>query len=160
MRLTTYTDYTLRTLIYLGSQPGRTSTIRDIADAYGISKNHLMKVVHQLGIAGLVETVRGRNGGLRLKLAPEDINLGAVIRATEPDFFMAECFDVAHNRCMLAPVCGLQGVLHSAVDAFLAVLDQRTLASLLPPPDALRGRAAVRVAPIRLRRNAAKAPAK
>jgi Rrf2 family nitric oxide-sensitive transcriptional repressor len=131
MRLTTYTDYTLRTLLYLGRHPERSTTIRDIADAYGISKNHLMKVVHQLGVAGLVETVRGRNGGLKLKLAPEEINLGAVVRAAEPDFFMAECFDAAHNHCVLSPACGLQGVLHTATSAFLEVLDQHTLAGLL-----------------------------
>lgn len=159
MRLTTYTDYTLRTLIYLGRQQGRSTTIRDIADAYGISKNHLMKVVHQLGVAGLVETVRGRNGGLRLKLAPEDINLGAVIRATEPDFFMAECFDVEHNRCTLAPACGLQGVLHSAVGAFLAVLDRSTLASLLQGTGTPPGDTAARIAPIRLQRAIDKSPA-
>lgn len=131
MRLTTYTDYTLRTLLYLGLHPGQPTTIRDIAEAYGISKNHLMKVVHQLGLAGLIETVRGRNGGLKLKMAPEDINLGAVIRATESDFFIAECFDQKHNKCTLSPSCGLQGVLHSATSAFMAVLDQNTLAGLL-----------------------------
>lgn len=152
MRLTTYTDYTLRTLIYLGRQQGRSTTIRDIADAYGISKNHLMKVVHQLGLAGLVETVRGRNGGIRLKLAPEDINLGAVIRATEPDFFMAECFDVQHNRCMLASSCGLQGVLQSAVGAFLDVLDQNTLAGLLQDSDTATAGASATSTPIQLHR--------
>lgn len=131
MRLTTYTDYTLRTLMYLGVHQGQSVTIRDIADAYDISKNHLMKVVHQLGLAGLVETVRGRNGGLKLKKAPEEINLGAVIRATEPDFFMAECFDDVRNHCVLSPACGLQGVLRSATSAYLAVLDNNTLAGLL-----------------------------
>jgi Rrf2 family nitric oxide-sensitive transcriptional repressor len=154
MRLTTYTDYTLRTLMYLGLHQGRSATIREIAVAYGISKNHLMKVVHQLGLAGLVETVRGRNGGIKLKKTPEEINLGAVIRATEPDFFIAECFDLTHNRCILAPACGLQGVLHTATSAFLNVLDQNTLAGLLKdthPPAALQIPV---VAPIRLSRAA------
>ena len=131
MRLTTYTDYTLRTLMYLGVHRERSVTIRDIADAYGISKNHLMKVVHQLGLAGLVETVRGRHGGLKLKVEPEHINLGQVIRATEPDFFMAECFDADHNVCVLSAACGLQGVLRQATAAYLAVLDRNTLAGLI-----------------------------
>ncbi|SDG83205.1 transcriptional regulator, BadM/Rrf2 family [Duganella sp. OV458] len=86
MRLTTFTDYGLRTLLYLGPGGDRLVTIEDIAATHAISKNHLMKVVHQLGVAGYVETVRGRNGGLRLRRAPANINLGALVRATEPDF--------------------------------------------------------------------------
>ncbi|MEO7031662.1 MAG: Rrf2 family transcriptional regulator [Herbaspirillum sp.] len=135
MRLTTYTDYTLRTLMYLGVHREHTVTIRDIADAYGISKNHLMKVVHQLGLAGLIETVRGRHGGLKLKLEPENIILGDVIRATEPDFYMAECFDAEHNVCVLSAACGLQGVLRQATAAYLAVLDRNTLAALILETD-------------------------
>ena len=92
MRLTDYTDYSLRTLMYLGLNRNGLVTIQEIADTYGISKNHLMKVVHQLGVAGMVDTVRGRNGGLRLKKEPEDINLGQVVRGTEPDLTMVECF--------------------------------------------------------------------
>lgn len=88
-------------------------------------------MVHQLGLAGLIETVRGRNGGLKLKMMPEEINLDAVIRTAESDFFIAECFDPRHNQCMLSPACGLQGVLQSAARDFLEVLDQNTLAGLL-----------------------------
>src|SRR4051794_13327970 len=99
MRLTAYTDYALRTLIYLGHHRERLVTIQDIADLHGISKNHLMKVVHQLGLNGLVDTVRGRNGGLRLKHDPAAINIGAVVRGTETDFYMAECFDPGNVDC-------------------------------------------------------------
>lgn len=151
MRLTTYTDYTLRVLMYLGLHQERSATIREIADAYGISKNHLMKVVHHLGMAGLVETVRGRNGGLKLKMPPEEINLGRVIRSSEPDFFIAECFDPERNRCVLSPACALQGVLHDATRAFLEVLDQNTLAGLLHRTGPTRLQAGT-ATPIRLRR--------
>ncbi|QGZ42474.1 BadM/Rrf2 family transcriptional regulator [Pseudoduganella flava] len=132
MRLTTFTDYTLRSLMYLGLHRDRLATIQDIADLHGISKNHLTKVIHQLGISGLVETVRGRNGGLRLKREPGDINIGAVVRASESDFHMAECFDPDSAGCAFSGACGLQGKLHEATEAFLAVLDGVTLADLLP----------------------------
>ncbi len=151
MRLTTYTDYTLRVLMYLGLHQGRSATIREIAEAYGISKNHLMKVVHHLGMAGLVETVRGRKGGLKLKIPPEEINLGAVIRGSEPDFFIAECFNPEQSRCVLSPACALQGVLHQATDAFLDVLDRNTLAGLLSQTGPLSSRAGA-AAPVRWRR--------
>ena len=133
MRLTTYTDYTLRTLMYLGVNRDRLVTIQDIADLHAISKNHLMKVVYQLGLSGIVETVRGRNGGLRLKREPADINIGAVVRETETDFFMAECFDRANNTCPLTPNCKLKSALGQATQAYLAVLDKVTLESLLAP---------------------------
>ena len=97
MKLTDYTDYSLRTLMYLGFNRDRLVTIQDIADLHGISKNHLMKVVHQLGLSGMVETVRGRNGGIRLNKEPEDINIGEVVRNTETDFYMAECLDRGNN---------------------------------------------------------------
>jgi Rrf2 family nitric oxide-sensitive transcriptional repressor len=106
-------------------------TIQDIAEVYGISKNHLMKVVHQLGIAGLVETVRGRNGGLRLKKELRDINLGDVVRRMEPDFFMTECFDRENNQCILSFDCELQRVLRSATSAYMKVLNDVTLEGLL-----------------------------
>ncbi len=131
MRLTAYTDYTLRTLIYLGMHRDRLATIQDIADVHGISKNHLMKVVYQLGLSGMVETVRGRNGGLRLKLEPEAINIGAVVRHSETDFYMAECFDPESSSCKLAPSCALKGVLKAATAAYLKVLDAVTLADLI-----------------------------
>ncbi len=131
MRLTSYTDYALRTLLFLGMNRDRLVTIQDIAELHAISKNHLMKVVHQLGVTGMVDTVRGRNGGLRLKRAPADINLGAVVRNTETDFYMAECFDPAHQGCAHAAACGLKGVLAAATAAYLAVLDGVTLADIL-----------------------------
>lgn len=131
MRLTDYTDYSLRTLMYLGLNRDRLVTIQDIADAYDISKSHLMKVVHQLGLAGLVETIRGRSGGLRLGQEPEQINLAEVIRRTEPDFTMVECFDRAQNACVLAPSCELRNVLRQATEAYLEVLGRFTLADLL-----------------------------
>lgn len=132
MRLTTFTDYSLRTLLYLGAGGDRLVTIEDIAATHAISKNHLMKVVHQLGVAGYIETVRGRNGGLRLKRAPGDINLGALVRATEPDFYMAECFGPGGTHCALSGGCLLKQALMRATAAYLAALDQQTLADLLP----------------------------
>lgn len=131
MRLTTYTDYALRTLIYLAAHRERLVTIQDIADTHGIAKNHLTKVVHQLGILGYVESSRGRNGGLKLGMEPAQINIGALVRSTEPDFYMAECFDPKKNFCILTSACRLKGVLHSATAAYLAVLDGVTLESLL-----------------------------
>lgn len=131
MRLTSYTDYTLRTLMHLGINRDRLVTIQNIADVHGISKNHLMKVVHQLGLSGMVETVRGRNGGLMLRQEPAEINIGKVVRNTETDFFMAECFDRQTNSCVYAPSCILKGVLGSATAAYLAVLDGVTLEDLI-----------------------------
>lgn len=134
MRLTSYTDYTLRTLLHLGANRDRLVTIQEIADLHQISKNHLMKVVYQLGLSGVVETVRGRNGGLRLKLEPEQINLGAIVRATESDFYMAECFNPEGVSCALTGDCTLKFVLRDATAAYLDVLDRQTLATLLPKP--------------------------
>ena len=131
MRLTTYTDYALRTLMYLATHPDQLVTIKDIADVHGIAKNHLTKVVHQLGLLGVVETVRGRNGGLRLGKEPNQINIGTVVRYTEPDFFMAECFDRNKNQCVLTPSCALKGVLYSATAAYMEVLDAATLENLV-----------------------------
>jgi Rrf2 family nitric oxide-sensitive transcriptional repressor len=131
MRLTTYTDYTLRTLMYLGLNRERFVTIQDIADLHGISKNHLMKVVYQLGLSGMIETVRGRNGGVRLNREPKDINIGAVVRNTELDFHMAVCFDGGEAACAYAPGCVLKGVLGAATAAYLAVLDGVTLDDLI-----------------------------
>lgn len=146
MRLTQYTDYSLRTLIYLGLNRGQLVTIQNIADDYGISKNHLMKVVHQLGVTGLVETVRGRSGGLRLKMEPGQINLAAVVRGTEPDLNMVECFNHAQNRCTLAPACELQGVIRQATLAYFDVLGRFTLADLLKNSGALRKLTSISIA--------------
>lgn len=127
MRLTAYTDYALRTLIFLAMHREELVTIQQIADAHGIPKNHLSKVVHQLGLLGYVATTRGRNGGLKLGHEPADINIGDVVRQTEPDFYMAACFDEASAGCMYAAACGLKGALASATAAFLAVLEELTL---------------------------------
>ncbi len=131
MRLTSFTDYSLRVLIFLGAEPGRRATIGEIARTFDISENHLMKVVHLLGKAGLLENIRGKGGGLELARAPEAINVGKVVRITEGRPMPAECFDPERNRCVITPVCKLKSVLAEAVKAFYAVLDQYTLADLL-----------------------------
>lgn len=133
MRLTAYTDYTLRTLMHLGLHRDRLVTIQEIADLHGISKNHLMKVVYQLGLAGMVETARGRGGGLRLNREPDDINIGDVVRGTETDFFMAECFNHENTGCQYVSGCKLKNVLQAATTAYLDVLDNVTLADLIKP---------------------------
>ncbi|SNS84279.1 transcriptional regulator, BadM/Rrf2 family [Noviherbaspirillum humi] len=133
MRLTTYTDYALRTLMYLAMNRDRLVTIQDIADSHAIAKNHLTKVVHHLGMLGFVETVRGRNGGLRLGREPKDINIGDVVRQTETDFNMAACFDPDDQNCLYSNACALKGVLGRATNAFLGVLDAVTLDMMLPP---------------------------
>ncbi|GAB3416959.1 Rrf2 family transcriptional regulator [Massilia agilis] len=134
MRLTDYTDYALRVLMYVGAQKDRLVTIQEIAINHGISKNHLTKVVHRLGLAGLVETVRGRTGGVRLARDPETITIGSVVRLTEPDFTIVECFDEEKNTCALAPICVLKHALGRATSAYLQELDRISLASVLPLP--------------------------
>ncbi|MCW1927722.1 RrF2 family transcriptional regulator [Bhargavaea beijingensis] len=132
MRMTMYTDYALRVLMYLGAKKdGELSTIQGISDAYGISKNHLMKITHKLGQLGYVETVRGRGGGVRLAVPPAEIKIGTIVRQTEDDFNIVECFSSTANQCVLSPVCGLRGALNQALMAYLAVLDQYTLADFL-----------------------------
>ncbi|MGG3915273.1 RrF2 family transcriptional regulator [Rossellomorea vietnamensis] len=135
MRLTLYTDYSLRVLIFLASKPkDELSNIKEIADAYSISKNHLMKVTYELGKMGMIETIRGRNGGIRLAQSPEDINIGKLVRATEEDFHLVECFDAENNSCIITPVCGLKHVLGKALNAYLSVLDEYTLSDLIQNP--------------------------
>ena len=138
MRLTDYTDYALRTLIYLGLHRDHLVTIREISDAYGISNNHLTKVAHQLGLSGLVQTVRGRGGGLRLGREPADIRLGEVVRLTEPDFNMVECFDKERSACVMASACQMKNVLWQATEAWLAVMDAVTLEQVLSNSTRLR----------------------
>lgn len=127
MRLTSYTDYSIRVLLYLNIHDDQLSTIQDIADAYGISKNHLMKIIHNLGKLGYIETIRGRNGGLRLAKLPTDINIGKLVRETEEDFNIVECFSKDHDTCPITSICTLRGVLYQAMYAFLKVLDGYTL---------------------------------
>lgn len=131
MHLTYQTDYALRVLLYLATcHDKRLANIQDIAQTYGISNNHLMKIVHKLGKLGYLETVRGRNGGIRLAREPEAIVIGEVVRQTEEDFHVVECFDCTHNRCVITPVCQLRSALQEALAAFLRVLDNYTLADL------------------------------
>ena len=138
MRLTNYTDYSLRILIYLAIKPeNELSTIKEIADKYNISKNHLMKVTYELGKMNIIETIRGRNGGICLAHSPADINIGEVVRKTEEDFHIVECFDDDRNQCIISPVCGLKHVLNKALLAYLDVLDQYTLADLVTNQDSL-----------------------
>lgn len=140
MRLTLYTDYALRTLLYLGVHAGRRVSIREVADAYGISENHLVKVIHHLGRGGFVDTLRGRNGGLMLARPPAEICIGDVVRHTEDDMALVGCMTEPGKEsgrggegCILAQACTLRGVLGEALGAFMTVLDGRTLADLLQP---------------------------
>lgn len=138
MRLTTYTDYALRTLIYLAARPDRLVTIAEIAAYHGIPKNHLTKVVHRLGLTGVLRTVRGRQGGIALGSAPGEIRIGEVVRGTEPDFCVAPCFGGDVAGCRDAGRCGLQGLLGRATGAWLAELDGATLADVMfSRPDVL-----------------------
>jgi len=130
MHLTAFSDYTLRTLMYLALRPDALCTIDEIAVAYGISTHHLTKVVHQAAIAGDITTVRGQRGGMRLARPPAAINIGTVVRRTEPDLDIVPCFG-SGSACMIQPACLLQGVLGDALAAFLAVLDRTTLADLI-----------------------------
>jgi Rrf2 family nitric oxide-sensitive transcriptional repressor len=131
MQLTFYTDYSLRVLLYLGLSPRRMVTITEIAGSYGISRNHLVKVVHNLATHGFLNTTRGRGGGLTLARHPREINIGDVVRHTEVNFELVECFNPQRNTCPIASACFLQGVLHDAQKAFMAVLDSYTLEDML-----------------------------
>ncbi len=129
MKLTAFTDYSLRVLIYLASRPGQRATIAEISTAFGVSENHLTKVVHFLGKTGWLANVRGNGGGLSLGELPERIGIGEVVRRTEGHAVVAECFDEG-GSCCIAPVCRLRGVLGAAMKAFYAVLDRYSLADL------------------------------
>ncbi|MBK3493557.1 Rrf2 family transcriptional regulator [Viridibacillus sp. YIM B01967] len=132
MRLTLYTDYSLRVLLYVGARNIEDlSTIKEISEAYGISKNHLMKVTHELGKLGYIETVRGRGGGIRLAMKPEDIVIGKLVRQTEEDFYLVDCFNPESVGCIISPVCSLKGALNRALHAYIAVLDEYTLNDFL-----------------------------
>ena len=153
MRLTIYTDYSLRLLIYLALKEDGLATIAEIARKYRVSKNHLMKVAYQLGIAGYLETVRGRSGGLRLAKPAAAINLGEVVRHTEPDMDLVPCFVRNDTSCAITRCCVLRGALDKARLAFLEVLDGYTLADLARPRASLRELLAVPATATSSRRN-------
>ena len=132
MRLTRFTDYSLRVLIYLGLQQNELVTIRRISDAYGISRNHLMKVVSLLTRMGYLKAQRGPGGGIRLARPPEKINLADVITDTEEDLVMVECFD-EEGDCVITPVCKLQYVIGEALKAYIKTMKAYTLDDLLNP---------------------------
>lgn len=130
MRITHFTDYSLRVLMYLAADQGRQATIAEIAGAYGISKSHLMKVVHQLNLSGYIKATRGKKGGISLERPAEDINLGLLFRETESDSGLVECFS-DDNGCCITPVCRLKDILAEAQRAFIETLDQYSLADLV-----------------------------
>lgn len=157
MRLSDYTDYTMRVLMYCAAHPDRLVTIAELADAHQVSKNHLMKIVNDLAHQGVIETTRGRGGGLRLLKRPADVRIGDVVRGSETDFRMVECFDASTGRCTLAANCRLKSVFQKALQAYLRELDGVTLADIAGPlpPTAKPGAAPVRLS----RKGAVKRPA-
>ncbi|HHM06235.1 MAG TPA: Rrf2 family transcriptional regulator [Gammaproteobacteria bacterium] len=138
MQLTVYSDYSLRVLLYLAVHPAHTATINDIARAYAISRNHLVKVVHNLATQGFLHTTRGRGGGISLADDPANIIVGNVVRKTEGRFDLVECFDNVNNTCPITAACALKSALYEARSAFLDVLDKYTLADVLANDDWLR----------------------
>lgn len=133
MQLTRFTDYALRVLLHLGAHPGELATVAQLAAAHGISRHHLTRVVHQLGVKGYIATARGKGGGFWLARDPQDIVIGAVVRDMEPDFHLAECLRPRGSACRLLPGCALKPALAEAGEAFLASLGRYTLADLLSP---------------------------
>jgi Rrf2 family transcriptional regulator, nitric oxide-sensitive transcriptional repressor len=131
MQLTLHADYSLRVLIYLAANRGRLVSTMEISRAYGISANHLVKVVLNLSKHGYVRSRRGRTGGSELAREPEEINIGEVVRQLEPDFRIVECFDPMRNSCPIDQVCGLKSVLRDAGEAFVAVLERYTLGDVM-----------------------------
>ncbi len=139
MQLTLFSDYSLRVLIFLSLRRNEVVTINEISDAYGISRNHLLKVVHNLSLQGFIKSSRGQAGGLWLERQPEEINVGEVLRNTESNFDLVECFDASNNTCPIAGLCVLQTVMGRAVKQFLAEFDKYTLADLIPNKKKLLG---------------------
>lgn len=130
MQLSFHADYACRVLIYLATMEAERSSVEEIARAFGISQNHLVKVVHKLGKFGFIDTVRGRGGGLRLALSPESIRIGEVVRQMEPGLDLVECFNLATNTCPITDHCGLKPLLYKAREAFLSQLDAVSLAEI------------------------------
>ncbi|MDF2465193.1 MAG: Rrf2 family transcriptional regulator [Ramlibacter sp.] len=134
MRLAEYTDHTLRVLMHCAANPGRLITIAEVAQAQEISKNNLMKIVSDLARQGVLETIRGRSGGVRLVKPPSEIRIGDVVRGAETDFRLVECFDDTTNACTMSASCGLKGLFGRALAAYFRELDGATLADIVPPP--------------------------
>jgi len=127
VQLTLYSDYSLRVLIYLSKTDKKISTITDISEFYKISRNHLVKVVHRLAQLGYIISIQGKGGGIKLAKDPSEIKVGEVIRKTEPNFYMVECFNEKENRCVITDVCRLKGILNQGMEAFFNVIDQYTI---------------------------------
>lgn len=139
MQLKKYTDYALRVLIYTGVKPNdELSSIKEISEVFNISQHHLGKIVFELNKMELLETIRGRNGGIRLAKPPEEINIGLLIRRLENDFNLLECFDRGANHCVISPACTLKHTLNKALHAFFSVLDEYTLQDLIKNEQELR----------------------
>lgn len=136
MRLTMMSDYALRVLLYAAAHPERLVTIDETQAVYGISRGHLMKIVGALAGAGILRSQRGRAGGFTLGRAPEDIRLGDVLRLTEPDFDLVECF-ASPKACTITPICRLPAIARKALSAFMAVMDQHSLSDLILRPQDL-----------------------
>ena len=132
MQLTRFSDYSLRLVLYLAAHPARRVPVQEVSRAYGVSHHHMVKVVQRLVKRRIVVSSRGRQGGLRLNQPPERISVGGLVRMTEPDFDLVECFKRSTNRCPLDRACGLKGVLTRANGAFLSVLDEYTIADFAP----------------------------
>lgn len=137
MRLTSYSDFSLRVLLYVAVNSEKLVTIKEISKAYEISSNHLMKIIYNLGKMNYIETIRGRNGGIRLSKQPADINIGELIRKTEEDFYLVECFK-EDNNCVITPVCSLKHMLNEALNSFFLVLDKYTLEDILTNKSVLK----------------------
>ena len=137
MRLTVQTDYSLRLLIYLTAKRERRATVDEVAVAFGISRDHVAKVAHRLGLEGYVETVRGRGGGLRLGRAPEEINVGVLVRRVEPDIALVPCMAPVNAPCRIGQCCVLRRAKQQARDSFLGALDCYTLADFARPRAAM-----------------------
>lgn len=137
MHLTFHTDYALRLLMYLALRQDQLTTVQEVSESFRISRNHMMKVAHSLGQAGYIETLRGRNGGLRLKSSAGATRIGDVIRLMEDDWKIVECFDPSENTCVITGPCRLKGMLKQALAAYMAVLDRYTLADLMANPASL-----------------------
>ncbi|MFD1851226.1 Rrf2 family transcriptional regulator [Oceanobacillus bengalensis] len=132
MQLKKYTDYALRVLIFTGlKKDGELASIKEISEVYNISPNHLGKIVFELNKLELLETIRGRNGGIRLAKAPEEVNIGLLIRRLENDFNLLECFNRGADHCVITPACTLKHVLNKALHAFFKVLEAYTLKDLI-----------------------------